>query len=241
MRRSLLTLILLCSVASLLLAQSIIFPGPGNPHSAGTTPSFIQAPAGTVDNNTTPSTVAFGSNVTPNSFIVVAIYIQTGQTITSLTDTRGNTYAAAGTACSNAGSGGNSDLYIYWAKNSAAAASADTISMSWSGSGFDILMPAEFSGLTTIDGSVVCNSGASAPSPMSTGNTGTPAGSNELLIGNVREDVATTLAATNGGTRFGTVGGSNAGFYKVVSAADSAQWTTTTTGSPYAAVGVLFK
>jgi hypothetical protein len=211
------------------------------PSSGGATPTFIQAPVGT-STGATPATSAFVSNVTPSSFIIVNIEVTATQTVTGVTDTRGNTFAMVSGTCTT----GAQQVEVWWAQNSSSAASADTISVSWGGLvGGIIIYPIEFSGIATsspVDGSAVCGSGSSATSPMSSGNTASPATSNELLIGEGRLDnVGTTLTAANGGTAFGTAGGNDQGWYKVVSAADAVKINTTTTGQPFAVVGVLFK
>lgn len=91
---------------------------------------FVQANA--KDGTGASDTCAYTSNVTPSTLLVAAIRLGgTGVDVTSITDTRGNTWQQARPAQAHASDHVGA---LWYAINSAAAASANTITVNQSGS-----------------------------------------------------------------------------------------------------------
>ncbi len=143
----------------------------------------------------TTATATFGSNVTAWNFIVVGFNIDPANSLTSITDSLGNTYHAA---IGPTDSSGNSRCYIYYAFNITGGANTITV-IRGSTAGFATISASEFSGMQTGDSlDKTAGVGQASTTAYDSGNTATTTQSDELLIGFLCTDQTTPLTFTAG-------------------------------------------
>jgi hypothetical protein len=230
----------------ILLFQATI-PGPARipgpvtvSKGSGTPPSLV---GGQVCQNqaNTGETCTLPGNTTTGNMVVVYLGLPHGANAISVSLT-GATFSALNAACVTQDN--NFDLYWYLASTVTGGNSVLTITWGNTASAGEVeaaeFNPGSLSGV--IDGSDSCNTGASSTGTISSGTSTSPAGVNELALGDVRQDVtSTTLVSTNGFTDISNTGNNFGSNYKVISAATTAQWTNSATGHPYAADVVVIK
>ncbi|MEJ1962982.1 MAG: fibronectin type III domain-containing protein [Gammaproteobacteria bacterium] len=142
---------------------------------------FVQVSAGTSGGPQTSITATFANaqNGGDLNVVIVGWYDSTSN-VTSITDTRGNTYALAVGPTRYVGAG---TLLIYYAKNIvAAAAGANTITITFSSAvAYPDARIAEYSGVDTV-GPFDVGSGASGNSGVSNSGAATTTNANDLLV-----------------------------------------------------------
>jgi chitodextrinase len=155
---------------------------------------YIQSNSASPNNSSVSSlSVTFTSAQTAGNFNVVALVWNTGQTISSITDTKGNSYVLAiGPTTSGAGLAA-----IYYAKNIAAAtAGSNTVTVTYSAAtSFPDIRIAEYSGISTtspLDVTAV----ATGTGTTSDSGSATTTNANDLLIGANAVSTGTTGAGT---------------------------------------------
>lgn len=99
--------------------------------------AFVQDDAGTV---TDGGTLAFTNNVAANSILIASVAMPGAPSVTSITDTRGNTWALRKRQAGIEGDAAE----IWWALN--AGAGANTLTFDWSGAASAHVCISEFSG-----------------------------------------------------------------------------------------------
>jgi hypothetical protein len=109
-------------------------------------PAFVQTNAHEANSGTTNS-VAFNSNNTAGN-LIVAYVIWGNQSTVSLSDTRGNTYAAAGARKTWDGS---SSSQVFYAKNVSGGANTVTAQFSSAISGWAVVYVHEYSGVDKVN------------------------------------------------------------------------------------------
>ena len=133
--------------------------------------SYVQDTSG---RGASPKSLTFGSNNTAGNLIVVGIAAEGGgTTVSSITDTQGNTYTQAGTALYSA----SNDIEVWFAV--AKSSAANTVTVTQTSGTIDVNI-AEYSGVNTLDTSGGFTGGVSAVVPSVTLTTAT---NNELLYG----------------------------------------------------------
>ena len=126
-------------------------------------------------------TFDFPSRQTAGDLNVVFVgWADTTQTVTSVTDTAGNTYTRAVTGNAGAGVWAQS---IYDAKNIAAAAS-NSVTVQFTGGTAKILRAAEYSGLSTTSPFDVAVSAAGSGTSLASGPMTTTASNDLVVVGN---------------------------------------------------------
>jgi hypothetical protein len=118
--------------------------------------AFVQANAGTVSSASSES-LAFSSNTNASDIILVGFDFASGPSVSSVTDTQGNTFTEVGSQLTTPG---GSDSRVYYAKN--IKGGADTVKVTLSGSASVIKEQViEYSGVST-----------TTPIDVQSGNTG---------------------------------------------------------------------
>lgn len=206
----------------------------------------VQTPAGGAANaSATSITLAFGSNVTAGSLIVVGWrYGSSARTVT-LSDTLGNTYANV-TASEAFNATDGTTVGIGYAMNSGAG--ADTVTFAISGAAANLRFAiSEFSGGATSSAFDQANAATGNTSPLSAGSV-TPGVNGELIFvvaheGNNGDFTAgtdftlnTTVPATGGVQRLATER-----YIQPTAASHAADFTFSSSGSQYAAGVATFK
>lgn len=149
--------------------------------------TFVQA-ASQNDNNTsgTTSSKAFSSNNTAGNILVLTIvWTPRANTISSITDTLGNTWTPALATQTNNNSPELSNIAIYYVQN--AKAGSNTVTITWSSTGnFACWTISEFSsgiaGTWTVDKTQFSLAASASTSPSS-GATATLSQTTELVVG----------------------------------------------------------
>lgn len=179
----------------------------------------------------TSVTCNFASAQTVGNLIIVSI---TGNTrnsdVTSVTDTKGNTYAVANPWLQNdAGSVWNK---VYYAKNiAAAAAGANTVTVAMTSTNSSDVRIYEFSGLATSAPLDQYNGAIGSTNPPNSGNVTTTV-ANELLFGSIATASNANAAGTGWTLLQITTPNADADEYKIVSS-------TGTYSSTFDAVGSM--
>jgi glucose/arabinose dehydrogenase/PKD repeat protein len=187
--------------------------------------SFVQVNSATPQSNQTAVTVSYASAQTAGNTNILAIgWNNTTSTVTSVVDSAGNTYRLA---VPKASANGVSQVIWYASNIKAAAAGANAVTVTFSGSTpYVDIRASEYSGL---DPTNPFDVGASASGNGTTADSGavTTAGASELIFG----------AGTTGGA-FSAAG---AGFTKraITQDADIAEDRTVTTAGSYSATATL--
>jgi len=157
--------------------------------------AFVQST--TVTSDTSPATsAAFGSSTTAGNLIFVTVVGDGGTipTITSITDSKGNTY----TKITDSQIGSAINMVAFYTKITTGG-SSHTITATWNDTSENIRVVAqEFSGFTgnpTIDQVVVASGSSTTPA---SGATGTTARANEIVIGMLAKQGTTASVATAG-------------------------------------------
>ena len=201
--------------------------------------AFVQIGIGSDGTSTTTSTTGtggagFGSATTAGNSIVVGCSWGSGGSITSVTDSKGNTYTQAGTTIT----GFTRGLAIFYCLAPTMGAS-HTVTMNLGASAFDSqILAHEVSGLTAFDAFVSDN--AEAGAPVDTPAT-TPASDGAYLFGHARMCASTdTLAPDTTPNIWVERGSVNAGtdsesqtqdFVQVTAGSIACEWTASGTGN----------
>jgi chitodextrinase len=161
---------------------------PSAPVSATTTasppppssPTFVQQNSVTPQNAQSTVAVSYAQpQTTGNLNVVVVGWYSTNATITSVTDSAGNTYAVAAPLMHS------SQMYqaIYYAKNIGASAAGNVVTVKFSAAvQFADIRLAEYSGLDTVNPFDTTSSGTGSPATATSGNV-TTSKPVELLVG----------------------------------------------------------
>lgn len=146
-------------------------------------PDLVQAPDGFSGSSGSVG-VAFGGDNAAGNLIVVGVWIEhSSATITSVTDTQGNTYNAA---LGYSGSWASGRMRIYYAENIASGANTVTVAISEGAARVNAHI-AEFSGCATSSAlDVVGTSVGGSDDPSS--DSATPSQNNTLIYGFVAND-----------------------------------------------------
>lgn len=132
------TSLLLATIATGILLQTNL--------SMAATPTFKQAKANEISSGTVDSVAFTSANVAGNLIVVEVLWSNTG-TVT-LSDTRGNTYAAATTRATWSGSWSEQ---VFYAKNIAAGTNTVKATFATSISSFAIVQIHEYSGIDKVN------------------------------------------------------------------------------------------
>lgn len=124
--------------------------------------------------------VAFGSNVTAGSQIVVIGFVDSASSITSIADTLGNTYSLIKKQANAASPGGTQWPVEIWLGKGAAGGGANTVTGTWSGAGNKIIIAVEVPGLATSPAGTPIGASTTSANP-SVGNI-TPSAAGDLVI-----------------------------------------------------------
>ena len=141
-------------------------------------PSFVQVGSSTPQSPQTTVTTPFGQSQNQGDLNVVVIgWANTTSTISSVTDSAGNTYQVAAPMTRSA----LNSQAVYYAKNIAPGTNTVTVTMSGPTPFVDVRV-AEYSGLSTTTPFDVTSSGAATNAAPDTG-TATTTAATELLVG----------------------------------------------------------
>jgi hypothetical protein len=139
---------------------------------------------------------AYGSNNTLGNLLVALVWTDSGQTLSSMTDTLGNTWVQA---LAIGPLSANSNLYIMYVAN--CNAGANTVTATGSGSGtFPQFVLAEYSGVAVSSplDKTASATNSSGGTSFASGNTANTTVANELLIGIFGQPSGTTTTLTPG-------------------------------------------
>ena len=146
--------------------------------STGGTINFVQVKAATPQTASSSVTVAFAVAQTAGNLNIVAVgWNDTTSTVTSVSDSRGNTYTQAGTTVTGTGL----RQAIYYAKNIAAGSNTVTVAFNQAAAYVDVRV-LEYSGLDTASPLDV-TAGAAGNSISANSGTATTTSANELIFG----------------------------------------------------------
>jgi glucose/arabinose dehydrogenase len=164
-----------------------------------TTPTFVQVNAATPQNSQSQVAIAYTAAQSPGNLNVVAVgFNDSTSTITSVSDSAGNTYQLAAPLAR----GASLSQAIYYAKNiNAAAAGTNIVTVRFSAAvPFADLRVAEYSGIDRVSPLDATASGSGSTATASSGNLTTAAAS-ELIFGGGITSGGFTGAATGYTTR----------------------------------------
>ena len=159
-------------------AQGVLLGALPQGQAVAGTPTFVQAKSNEVTSGTTNS-VAFTSANTAGNLIVAYVLWSNAGTAT-VTDTRGNTYAAV--AAATKWNNSNWSSQVFYATNVAAGANTVKATFGTTINSFGILYVHEYSGMDTVNPLDVTKSAAGTSSAMSSG-AATTTSSNDLIFG----------------------------------------------------------
>lgn len=128
-------------------------------------------------------TVAFTSNVTAGSLLVLNLTAGVADTISSITDGRSNTWTSGATTANS--ETGERKTWMYYVKNAASGATTVTITFTAGMYPDSAVIMREYSGMDTtspLDQTSTANDGASYVQTHSAGTTGTTTQASELII-----------------------------------------------------------
>ena len=178
------------------------------------------------------SSLAFGSNVTAGSMLIVALRCSAGASCPSFTDTLSNSYS---TAVGN--NNGDSFVCIAYALNTTAG--ANTITQSGC-AGTVRMAISEFSGVST-SGALDLTNNASGVSATATSGTVTPTENNEVIIGAAHANDSTDLSASAPFTNIAAGGIKVRSEYEIQTTATTREASFTLTSNGWGCVVASFK
>lgn len=174
---------------------------------------------------TSPWNLVWGGNPTTGNMIAVTITLTTNHTVSSVTDTQGNTY----TLSKLVATAGSRRTYIYYAKN-ITGGTTPTVTVTLSGSGTGSLNLIEVSGLSTTAPEEATDSNTGTGTSITSSAGGVNSSANVFAVVAGTTDTAGTFTEGSGYTLF-TTGGRRHCQYKTSVAALSGEtgpWTTDT-------------
>lgn len=199
----------------------------------------VSAVANSASNTVTTGAVTSSAS---GSTFVIGVSFDAGTTVSTVGDSKSNSYTLAGTTITN----GGQKIALYYSQNGTGG-SSHTATVTFSGTAYPSLFFLEITGAATASFDVTGSATGDSTSPFGDGaSTGTLSQANELivsLIGSTNADTAITYTAGGGFTRAQqTIDGGNywtgAIGYLVVSstASVSGNWTISPAGTPSAGV-----
>jgi hypothetical protein len=186
-------------IFSLALAGMNIKPGVFNKSTSAATPAFVQQAANNFA-STASAAQTFGAVSTTGNLIVVSVgYDSPAATISSVTDSNGNTYTLA--AGPTAWGGGSYHTATYYAKNITGGGAAITITVNLSAASTTALelFQLEYSGVDTVSPLDQASSAVGTGTVMNSGSK-TTTQVNELIYGLIESSVG----GVTGGATFTT-------------------------------------
>jgi hypothetical protein len=155
---------------------------------------FVQDDYGANSASDTSIAVAFGSNNAAGAFLVLAVSFNgITTTVSSVTDTRGNTWVEDDLQRST--EGGSQNLAVWHCASGASGANTVTVNFS-AASTFRSLIIAEYGGGTGVIFDIGASTGGNSTSPSS--GSATPTVNGCLLIGAVHDESGSTTITASG-------------------------------------------
>jgi len=220
----------------------IVLLGTNYPQVVNAAPALVQFKRGPSTSGPTTISAAFDSNVTAGNLIVVSVMDDNGGTISSVTDSRGNTYQQATTTV---WIGTGRRTWVYYAYN--VAAGATNVTTTFAGAGQANMLIHEFSGILTtdpLDGKAATKSADSGTSlPVSANFTTTVDG--DLIFAHFNTAGYQSIIPGGGLVEIDDFDGNSRGMetsYRTAGTAGTYNVTGTMAGNAWwAATGVSFK
>jgi glucose/arabinose dehydrogenase/chitodextrinase len=224
---------LLIAAVATVVSAVVVAPGATTVHAA---PTFVQTAAREVNSGTTNALAFTSANTAGN--LVVAYVVWSNTSTVTVTDSRGNTYAAA-QAPTRWGSGSTWSAQVFYAKNVAGGANTVTATFGSSVSGgWGVIYLHEYSGLDKVNPLDVSAAAVGTASAMSSGSA-TTTNASDMIFGAGASAASVTAAGAGLSTRSTSFG--NRTMDRVVTSTGSYAVTATQNGNRWVLQMVAFR